>query len=166
MSDERRLWHDVLRVRPRVPFAAYRTPHFNLGLIAASRSLANQLRKAYPEDLFWVYERYPHWYGCQTALCLTIVRQVLPHRALDMRYNLSNGDWDETPEITGEDVERAVANAKACVADPRILHYCVPTSVFDKTRDMESVDRIREFCVRDGVGAGNRILQSVLRKRL
>jgi hypothetical protein len=139
-------------------------PYFNLGLIAVSRRQADRLRRAYPEDLYWVYAHHPHWFGCQTALCMTIMRQSLPYRVLDMRYNLSNGDWDEVPEITGEAVDRAVANVRACVADPRVLHYCVPTPAFSKARDMESLDRIREFCARDRVGAGNLILQRVLRE--
>ena len=140
-------------------------PYFNLGFIAVSKATAQRLARDVPQDWHFVRTYYPDWFGCQIALCLSIVRNNYAYRALDMRYNLGNGDLGE-PILSGPEADAAFARALASYRDPRILHYCVPTEAFQKSRDMGSWDRIRQFCEMEGLGEGNAILQATFKRLL
>jgi hypothetical protein len=140
-------------------------PYFNFGVIAASNTVAKHIARDFPEDLHFFRSRCDEFFGAQIALCLTIVRKNYPYRALDMRYNLSNGDWGQAI-LFGPEAEAAYGGVLAACRDPRILHYCVPTEPFDKARDMASWDRITRFCKLERVGVGNALLQKAFRNLL
>lgn len=140
-------------------------PYFNLGFVAVEGALARAMSRTIGADFEEVATRFRNWYSSQVAVCVNILRHGYPYRALDMRYNLSNGDWDaaQVPAFAGIDNAAIVAAARAAVGDPRVLHYCVQTEHFSRTRDMDGLDAVRAFCGRAGLGDGSVRLQRALR---
>lgn len=147
-------------------FAAPRDcpPYFNLGFVAVEGTLARAMAQTIGADFEEVATRFRNWYSSQVAVCVNLLRHGYPYRALDMRYNLSNGDWDAAPEpaFPGEEVAAVVAAARASIADPRVLHYCVPGEHFSRKRDMDGIDNVLAFCRRSGVDGGSARLQRAL----
>jgi hypothetical protein len=139
-------------------------PYFNFGFIAMPNAVAQQMARDFPEDLHYFFARYNDWFGCQVALCLSIVRKNYAYRALDMRYNLGNGS--PGAPLAGPEAKTAYAQALAAAQDPRVLHYCVRTEPFRKLRDMASWDRITHFCEMKVLGEGNSLLQKAFRSLL
>ena len=153
-------------------FAAPRhcPPYFNLGFVAVEGELARAMAQTIAADFEDVAARFRNWYSSQVAACVNILRHRYPYRALDMRYNLSNGDWDGAPEPRFDGVDESAAAAiadalraaRAAVADPRVLHYCVQSAHFSRARDMDGLDNLRAFCQRKGVDGGSARLQRAL----
>lgn len=140
----------------------YCPPYFNAGFIAAHRDIIQRMGRTLPKDLADIRERSGSYYGMQMAICVNILRNHYPYRGLDMRYNASNGDFEVTPPCSGPEADLAVAAAHASLADTRVLHYCVQTQQFSRKQDMDGLERVAEFCAREGLNSGNRRLQAAL----
>ena len=138
-------------------------PYFNFGFIAMSGAIAQRISRDFMEDLHYFYAHYDDWFGCQIALCLTIVRKDYAYQALDMRYNLGNGSLADLPDLASPEADAAYARLLASAQDPRVLHYCVRTEPFYKFPTMGSWDQITRFCEMEGLGEGNTLLQETFR---
>lgn len=144
-------------------------PYYNLGFLAVNGEVVRDWAKHVLDDFRDVLSRYGKNHYCdQLAVCVSILRQGYRYRALDMRYNASNGDWDPDypPPFEGEECAAIVAAANACVADARVLHYCVQSENFSRKRDMDGLDRVHAFCERSGLDWGSTRLQEALRSVL
>ena len=143
-------------------------PYFNLGFVAVEGALARAMSHTIGADFDEVATRFPNWYSSQVAVCVNILRHGYPYRALDMRYNASNGPWDPSapPPFESADSAAAVAALNAMIDDVRVLHYCVRTANFYRARDMDGFDRVRAFCEREGLDSGSGRLQRALRPLL
>ena len=140
-------------------------PYFNYGFVAIPRSLALVMGPMLQEDIDHVWSTYQNWFTSQIALCATIVRARCPYRALDLRYNCSNGDYDE-PEIRDPKADLFWQDSLDKLADVRVLHYCVPTPEFSKSVDMSTWARFEDFCRRELKGEGSLRLRKAFRALL
>ena len=143
----------------------YAPPYFNYGFIAIPRSLALVIGPILREDIDHIWTTYRNWFTSQIALCTTIVRARCAYRALDLRYNCSNGDYD-VPEIRNPEADLFWQDSVAKLTDVRVLHYCVPTPEFTKSTDMSTWARLEDFCSRDLEGEGSLRLQKAVRALL
>lgn len=143
-------------------------PYFNLGFVGASGALARHMARTLAADFEDVATRFRSWYISQLALCVNILRRRYPYRALDMRYNASNGSWNPAapPPFTSPESAAAVAALNAMIDDVRVLHYCVPTANFSRAKDMDGFEQVRAFCARQGLDSGSIRLQRALRPLL
>ena len=144
-------------------------PYFNTGFVAVNGGLAREMARTLVADFEDVAARFrTSWYVSQLALCVNILRHGYPYRGLDMRYNASNGPWnpDAPPPFPSPESAAVVAALNAMIDDVRVLHYCVPTANFSRTRDMDGFARVRAFCARGGLDSGSVRLQRALRSLL
>jgi hypothetical protein len=143
-------------------------PYFNLGFVAVNGALAREMARTLAADFEDVTSRFKSWYISQVAVCVNILRHGYPYRALDIRFNASNGAWDPTrpPPFESEDSAAIVAAMKNMVNDVRVLHYCVRTENFTRARDMDGFGSVRAFCQRSGLDSGSVRLQNALRPLL
>ncbi len=137
-------------------------PYFNYGFVAIPRSLALAIGPLLQDGIDHVWSIYRNWFTSQIALCIAIVRARCSYRALDLRYNCSNGDYD-VPEIRGPQADMFWQDSLAKLADLRVLHYCVPTPEFTKSVDMSTWVRFEDFCGRELKGEGSLRLQKAVR---
>lgn len=141
-------------------------PYFNLGHLAMSRDIVRHMGRTYPEDVAFVQSRYRSFFNNQIALCLNIVRNRYPYRAMDPKFNLGNGLDAPIPVIQSADAI-SYAQLHNTVLDRRLFHYCVKSAEFDKTRDLDGWDRLIAFCARTDIrGIGNVLLQMGFRSVL
>jgi hypothetical protein len=143
-------------------------PYFNAGFFAVNGAVARDMAQTLVADFEDVAARFKTWYVSQLALCVNILRHGYRYRALDMRYNASNGAWDpqSPPPFPSLDSAAVVAALNAMIDDVRVLHYCVPTDNFSRKRDMDGLDRVQAFCDRAGMDSGSQRLQRALRPLL
>lgn len=143
-------------------------PYFNAGFFAVNGGLAREMAHTLVADFEDVASRFKTWYVSQLALCVNILRRGYPYRALDMRYNASNGPWDPSapPPFASRESADVVAALNAMIDDVRVLHYCVPTANFSRAKNMDGFDRVRAFCEREGLDSGSVRLQRALRPLL
>lgn len=112
-------------------------PYVNGGFVLCSREMANRLQSDICDDFRFVAQHYPGHYIWQVAQCLTMIRQAIPLKSLDERFNFGIGP-DAPPLIGGEEgaaLQRAIDEQ---VADMRVVHYCTKTPHFDRNRVMGS----------------------------
>lgn len=121
-------------------------PYFNAGFVAMSGRLANQMALTYPGDFESVSRMTPSNYRTQIALAVNLLRNGYRYRALDMRYNLSNGDFDVVNPFDDPVADAAFRSARESIDDARVLHYCVQSEEFQRKRDLDGIPALRAFC--------------------
>ena len=137
-------------------------PYFNAGFAVLCGALAGRISGSIQQDFEFVAERFRNPFVFQVALCLNIVRKRHRFVVLDERYNLGNGDSCAPMFHDAESLERR-GRLMAAMTDARLLHYCVATDAFQKTRDMATWEAVRAFCAKPGLGDGHALLQTTLR---
>lgn len=139
-------------------------PYFNLGFVAVNGGLAREMAPTMPLDFDDVTSRFENFFISQVAVCVNILRRGYPYRALDVRYNASNGPWDPAspPPFDSEDSAAIVAWMRAHIDDLRVLHYNVESRQFSRRRDMDGFEAVGAFCRRTGADSGNQRLQRAL----
>jgi hypothetical protein len=140
-------------------------PYFNFGVLACPRVVANLMRDQLPAELEFVNARRFSWFGWQMALTLMMVRTRTPFLELDERYNYGIGETEEfTPSLlAGEEGRRLEQLGREQARDIHVLHYCTETPNFVRNTVMGHPDRLRRFCARADLLAGERKLQAALR---
>lgn len=134
-------------------------PYFNAGFVAMSGRLANAMARTYPADFDMVCALTKSNYRTQIALTVNLLRHGYRSRALDVRYNASNGDGEVKLPFDNP-VARAKAGAlRAHASDLRVMHYCVESPEFRRARDLDGMAALRAFCARTEVHSGTRRLQ-------
>ncbi|HRI17514.1 MAG TPA: hypothetical protein PL196_03235, partial [Burkholderiaceae bacterium] len=139
-------------------------PYFNLGFVAAHRTIASDMALSITRDFDDVAARCRSLYHDQIAVCLNILRQGYRYRALDMRFNASNGAWDPgaPPPFASAESAAVVASINAMIDDIRVMHYLVESESFTRKRTMDGFDQVRAFCRRPGLDSGSIRLQQAL----
>lgn len=138
-------------------------PYYNFGFVAMSRSVAQSMKKTFADDIHFMYSNYDDFFNPQTALCLNIVRCGYPFGNLNGKFNMGNGDFPDFRFQGDPEAEASYRLACSAVDDPRLIHYCVGTPGFAKAVDMDGWERLHDFCARDGLSAGNRLLRDGIR---
>jgi len=140
----------------------YCPPYFNAGFVAMSGRLANDMARTYPEDFLKVMRSGPHYFSTQVALCINLIRNGYACRVLDMRYNTSNGDFEQPILFDCHEARDADARLRDLLGDVRILHYCVQSGEFRRDRDMVGMASVKRFCAQAGGHSGTRRLRAAL----
>ena len=140
-------------------------PYFNFGCVGMPGSLANEMGKTFLHDLEFVMDNFPNYFASQVALALNIVRNGYDYYELDERYNVGTGDIDP-PKFQEPEALMLYKKSMAVMADPRVLHYCVNTESFQKTRDMATWDSVRLFLEKPGLKDVQLILQNTIKELL
>ena len=141
-------------------------PYFNFGIIAMTASVAATMRETLPSDFEAIQGFSKDFFTPQIALCSSILRSGHRYGVLDSRFNLGNGDLPPFQFQGNKDAERAYGRITSSLKDPRLLHYCVASPGFTKAVDMNGMDRVQAFCLKNGLGQGNELLQRSLSKLL
>lgn len=135
-------------------------PYVNGGFVLCSREMANRLQADMRDDFRFVAQHYPGHFIWQVAQCLTMIRQAIPLKPLDERFNFGIGP-DAPPLVGGDEgaaLQRAV-NEQA--ADMRVLHYCTKTPSFQRDRVMSSDADLDTFLATDtGMDIGAETLRA------
>jgi hypothetical protein len=112
-------------------------PYVNGGFVLCSREMANRLQSDMRDDFRFVARHYPGHYIWQVAQCLTMIRQAIPLKCLDERFNFGIGP--DAPPLLGGDAGAALQRAvNEQAADIRVLHYCTKTPHFQRDLVMSS----------------------------
>jgi hypothetical protein len=130
-----------------MPTPQYCPPYFNLGMLVAPREVMSRLGQDIYAELGTVNRVLTTLYRCQLALALAVQRGQVPWRPLAMRYNFPNN-------------AQIASKYQDDLADVRFLHYL--SGPFQKSRDMQSVDTVRQFLLRKDLSGVNSILQEHL----
>lgn len=134
-------------------------PYVNAGLTVISREMANRLQSDLRGDFRFTAEHYPGHYIWQMAQCLTMIRQSIPLKVLDERYNFGIGP-DAQPIAPGEEGRRLRQAVEEQAADIRLLHYCTPTPEFLRNKVMANDAALAAFLAADLALAGPIALQA------
>ncbi len=125
-------------------------PYFNLGVIAAPRSVMATLGQGLVDDLERVNAFCETYYRCQVAIPLGIARHGLGWRALDVRDNFPND-----PAF-----ERAHPDALSGI---RLLHYLRESRGVRKNADFKDAQAYHGLLMRPDLGGAEALLQQRLR---
>ena len=133
-------------------------PYLNAGFMVASREMANRLQADLRNDFLIVAKKYPGHYVWQVAQCLTMIRQSIPLKPLDERFNFGIGP-DAPPFVGGDEGARLERAIQDQAADIRVLHYCTPTPNFRRDRVMASDEELAQFLATDTLDIGAAMLR-------